>query len=203
MLLSHAAFPAVKKLGDTDIAVDYGGFVLKIEQSTYAPDKVIAAMDKNGVDVSMISCNIPDVCILGDEWITEASRVTNDAIAETCDKYKGRFFGVASLPWRLTDDSIKELDRVKAMGFKAVHLHSHAGEMMVDDPAMLPIYRHCEKIDMPIVILFVCLSALYLVWAVGCFTSWLSKKWFKWFKIGLTCAAAASLIIEFIYHSDF
>ena len=64
-------------------------------------------------------------------------------------------------------------------------------------------FRNYESGDMPIVILFVCLSALYLALAVGCFTSWPSQKWFKWFKIGLSCVAAASLIIEFIYHSNF
>jgi cyanate permease len=60
-------------------------------------------------------------------------------------------------------------------------------------------YRNHESKDTQFVILFACLSALNLIWAIGCFL-WSSQNWFKWFKIGLGCAAAVSIIIEFIYH---
>jgi len=151
ILLAHGKFPKVTKLNDKmDLMIEYGGVSkMKLDREVYDTDNVIAAMDKSGIDASLISCTMPGSYTLDDEYVTKASQVTNDAIAGYCEKYKGRFFGVASLPWRLTEDAIKEADRAKAMGFKAVQQHTQVGDMPVEDDVIQPVYAHCEKIGMP------------------------------------------------------
>jgi predicted TIM-barrel fold metal-dependent hydrolase len=129
-----------------------GNQFLAMADAEYAPASVLAAMDRAGIDLSLISCTIPDPGLLPAEFAAEAARVANDEIAELVCRHPGRFAGIAFLPWNVPDAALSELERVAAMGFKSVMLFSHNGGVHADDPSLLPVYKRLEELELPVTV---------------------------------------------------
>ena len=108
-------------------------------------------MDEAGVDMALLSTNIPPPCMLAPELGNKGAQAINDAIAELVDAHPHRFAGLACLPWQNPDEAITEIDRVKGLGFRGIMLYSHIGGKPVDAPHFEPVYTHAETLRMPIV----------------------------------------------------
>jgi len=151
-LLQHSQFPTPVRKGD-NLLLDYNGkqkFI--IDREKYDPANILKTMDASGVDLSLISCNIPDTCLLPPEHSAGAARIINESILDTCSRYPGRFLGLASIPWNAPEQAAAELHWAAEHGFKGVMVHSRAGELMVDDPSLLPLYSLCAQLDLPLVL---------------------------------------------------
>ncbi len=126
---------------------------LRMNEERYDLALKLKDMDRFGIDISILSPNIPGPCMLPTELGIEGARMMNDYIAEVIQKHPGRFAGIASLPWQDAEAAIKEMDRARDdLGFCAIMLFSHIGGRPVDDPAFEPVYAHAEKKGVPIVI---------------------------------------------------
>ncbi len=150
--VEHATSPKSMRVENRFI-FDFDGYqTLVMADPVYDPKAVIAAMDKAKVDLSLITCNVPDPGMLSDEYAAAAARLANDEVAELIKSYPDRFAGIAFLPWTVPVEALQELERIYAMGFKSVMLFSHNGPMQVDDKALLPIYKKIEQLQIPITI---------------------------------------------------
>lgn len=129
-----------------------GNQFLAMADAEYDPASVLAAMDRAKIDLSLISCTIPDPGLLPAEFAAEAARVANDEIAELICRYPDRFSGIAFLPWNVPDAALPELERIAEMGFKSVMLFSHNGGVHADDPSLLPVYKRLEELELPVTI---------------------------------------------------
>jgi predicted TIM-barrel fold metal-dependent hydrolase len=85
------------------------------------PDQAIAAMDKSGIAVSVLSISTPSVWLGGAQASRDFARECNEAAAEMQQDYKGRFGHFAALPLPDTEGCLHEieyaLDELHADGF--------------------------------------------------------------------------------------
>ena len=143
--------PQVIRRG-SEAVVTYGDVqTFRLQDDAYDPKRKLKDMDVAGVDMALLSTNIPPPCMLAPELGNKGAQAINDAIAELVDIHPDRFAGLACLPWQNPDEAITEMDRVKQMGFRGIMLYSHIGGESVDAPQFEPVYAHTETLQMPIV----------------------------------------------------
>ena len=119
-----------------------------------SPDfsKRIKEMDEAGLDLQLI-CQGAGVYAdqLPAEQALEVVRQSNSVLAERLAAHKSRLLGVTALSLKNIDASVKEIERTAAQGFRAVLLYPHVdGEMLVDTPAMDPIFAKISELNLPI-----------------------------------------------------
>ena len=143
--------PQVIRNGSEAI-VTYGDVqTFRLQDEAYDLKRKLKDMDAAGVDLALLSTNIPPPCMLSPELGTEGAHAINNAIVELVDKYPDRFAGLACLPWQIPDEAIVEMNRVKGLGFRGIMLYSHIGGEPVDAPNFEPVYAHAEVVQLPIV----------------------------------------------------
>jgi predicted TIM-barrel fold metal-dependent hydrolase len=114
--------------------------------------KRVTEMDKAGIDCQLV-CQGAGVYAdqLSAEDALSVVRQSNDILAQRLASHKDRLMGVTALSQKNIDASVKEIERMTAAGFRAVLLYPHVdGEMVVDTPAMEPIFAKISEKNLPI-----------------------------------------------------
>ena len=140
--------------GDGTYLIDYDGVQrFKLELEAYSPRRKLRAMDEAGVDMSVISVNIPTPDMLDDELAVAGARICNEAIAELCQRHPRRFLGIASLPLNDIGAASSELERAaNELDLRGIFLPSHVNGIPVDDSRFLPIYARAAELGLPLVL---------------------------------------------------
>jgi len=130
---------------------DVQSFRLRTE--VYSIERKIRDMDAAGIDVSVLSVNMPGPELLAPEVGIAGARACNDFLAELTQQYPDRFVGLACLPWQHIPTALEEMDRaINELDLRGVMLYSHIGEGPVDAPAYDPVYQRAEKLGVPVVL---------------------------------------------------
>ncbi len=123
---------------------DMQRFVLDPE--VYSPERKLRAMDAAGIDISVLSVNMPGPERLDDALAVEGSRICNDYLGEVCARHPDRFVGLASLPLCFVDMAIEELDRaINSLGLRGAVLFSHIAGEPVDAARFEPFYAYAAE----------------------------------------------------------
>jgi aminocarboxymuconate-semialdehyde decarboxylase len=124
----------------------------KIEDNAWDPEKRIAQMDAEGVDVQVLSPIPVTFTYWADpEKCLELSKAQNDFIASVVAKYPDRFVGLGTVPLQDADLAIAEMERaVKELGLKGIEIGSNANGKTLDDPNILKFLEAAAKMDVPI-----------------------------------------------------
>ena len=140
--------------GDGVYLIDYDGVQrFRLDLDDYSPVGKLRAMDSAGVDMSVISVNIPTPDMLLPELAAQGARICNDAIAELCQRHPQRFIGIASLPLNDAAAASIELARaVNELDLRGVFLPSHINGLPVDDSRFEPIYAQAADLGIPLVL---------------------------------------------------
>ncbi len=140
--------------GDSLYLIDYGGLQrFRLNLDDYSPARKLADMDAAGVDMSVLSVNIPTPDMLAPELAAPGARICNDAIAELCQRFPDRFVGIASLPLNDVPSAISELERaVSELDLRGVFLPSHVNGAQLDDPRFEPFYARVAELGLPLVL---------------------------------------------------
>jgi len=119
----------------------------------YDPEARIEDMDRYGIDVQIISLTWPSVELIpAKEGVVWAKRV-NDYFAEVCQRYPGRFYAYATLPYQDVAEAVKELERAyKDLGVKGIMMFSNINGKPIASPEFYPIYAKAQEYDLPIFI---------------------------------------------------
>ena len=151
---SRREIPIISDVQHSDeFVITYGDVQqFRLQEEMYLPKRKLQDMDRAGIDMALISTNIPGPCMLSPDLAIKGAQAINDAIAEMIQQHPDRFAGLASLPWHDVDATLDEMNRVHNLGFCGVMLYSHIGGRPVDDPAFDPIYRHAQVKELPIVL---------------------------------------------------
>ena len=72
----------------------------QLREEMYLPQRKLQDMDRAGIDMALISTNIPGPCMLAPDLAIKGAQAINDAIAEMIQQHPDRFAGLASLPWQ-------------------------------------------------------------------------------------------------------
>ena len=148
----HAEGPLCPKvtIEGKDSTFDFGCQVYHYPNAQFSAEASIEMMDKHNIDLTLLSPQIPDATLLPGELAAEGSRIINNALQETIERYPGRYKGIGFLPWNLPEQAIAEARRIKRLGFVGVMLCSHISYGRADLPVYEPIYR--ELADLGLVI---------------------------------------------------
>ena len=148
----HATGPncPIVTVDGRDSTFDFGCQVYNYQQSKLSAEASIRMMDANGIDLTLLSSQIPDATLLPGELAAEGSRIVNNAIQDTVERYPGRYKGIGFLPWNLPGYAVAEAQRIKALGFVGVMLCSHVSYGPADLPAYEPIYEELARLGLVI-----------------------------------------------------
>lgn len=147
-------FVSAQRLQPGQYLLRYGDvqqFRLHLED--YAPARKLADMDRAGIDVSVLSVNIPSPSRLPPARRLLGARLCNDFLADLCHHSGGRFVALASLPLPDVTDSIQELERaVQTLDLRGVFCCSHLDGTQLDDPVLDPFYARVAALGVPLVL---------------------------------------------------
>ena len=109
------------------------------------PDYV-AKMDRAGIERSLLIA-----VRAGDPRMKYSFGIAYEQVAEYCERYPGRFHGLAGVnPSRIVR-GLRELERgITEYGFVGAHLYPHWFEQPPDDRIYYPFYAKCCELDVPI-----------------------------------------------------
>jgi predicted TIM-barrel fold metal-dependent hydrolase len=109
-------------------------------------------MDAAGISMAALSINDPGPERFGADGAV-AARLANDFIAGVVERYPGRFFGLAVLPFQDMRAARVELERcVEELGMKGIFLYSNLAGEFADEPKYREVFRWAEEVDIPIVL---------------------------------------------------
>jgi uncharacterized protein len=110
----------------------------------------IAAMDKHGVDMQIVSySNSPQLA--PPAQAVALTQAANDRLAEAVRKNPTRFGGFATLPWQQPKAAAKELERaVKELDLHATLLVGRPGETFLDDERYEPVLAKLNELKAPL-----------------------------------------------------
>lgn len=154
MYVDAPGFVRAERLGPRQYLLRYGDVQrFRLDLEDYAPARKLEAMDRAGIDVSVLSVNIPSPSRLPPALRLEGARLCNDFLADLCRHSGGRFAAIASLPLPDIEASLSELERaVRELDLRGVFCCSHFDGTPLDDPVLDPIYARIEALDVPLVL---------------------------------------------------
>ena len=112
----------------------------------------IKTMNRNKVDVAVVSLSCPNVYWGGPEISLQAARVMNDDMAAAQRQWPGRIRWFASLPWQYQDLSLKELSRACDSGAVGVMVLANIDGKALTDPAFEKIWAEIDRRGLPVLV---------------------------------------------------
>jgi 2,3-dihydroxybenzoate decarboxylase len=113
----------------------------------------LAAMGEAGVDVQVLSLNVPGCEQFEPGEGAAIARERNDVLAEVVARHPDRFVGLAALcpDPEAPEVAADELERcVRKLGFRGWKVNSHVRDTFLDDPRYLPILERAAALEVPI-----------------------------------------------------
>lgn len=116
------------------------------------PKARLKTMDGEGIDVSVIFPTLFLTYPVGEEpaFRRALCHSYNSWMAQQCNKSQGRLRWVATLPLPDVSGSLEELDYVRELGASGFLTLGTAGDMLLDDVRLDPLYRAAEKYNLPV-----------------------------------------------------
>lgn len=110
----------------------------------------LADMDEQGIDLAVLSVNVP-----GADWFPTAdgpavARDINDELAELVARHSDRLAAMACLPMQAPEAAAEELERTHALGFHGGMVFSNAAGEPLDASDKAVVFDVASRLDTPI-----------------------------------------------------
>lgn len=112
----------------------------------------IAAMDAQGIDVSILALTPPGVQPLLPEEALALSRAANDRAAAAVARHPSRFRSLSTLPMSSPKDVAGELERAAGMGHVGTMVYGRSGDLFLDDLAYDDFFSAASELGQPVFI---------------------------------------------------
>ncbi len=115
-------------------------------------DKRIEMMDKNGIDISVLSIAGPGAqCETNADLATKRARESNDFLAEKVARHPKRYRGFAHLAMQQPEEDAKELERcVKELGFVGALINGNTKGRYLDEDFYAPLWEVSQSLKAPL-----------------------------------------------------
>ena len=111
----------------------------------------IAAMDRIGLDVQVLSLSTPGVQSLEKAEAVALQAASNDLLAEAIRAHPDRFQGFATLATPAPDEAARELERaVTRLGMNGAMVFGRTRERNIDHPDSFPIFEAAVSLRAPL-----------------------------------------------------
>jgi predicted TIM-barrel fold metal-dependent hydrolase len=109
-------------------------------------------MDAQGIDVAVISTNIPGI-----DWFPAAdgaaiARDVNDELGDVVERHPDRLAAMAALPLQAPAAAAAELERAVGRGLVGAMIYSNVAGAPLDDPSFELLFETAAGLDVPIYI---------------------------------------------------
>jgi aminocarboxymuconate-semialdehyde decarboxylase len=146
-------WPSLKKTCDCGAEIFIQGKSFrKLTDQAWDVEKRIADMDKEGVDIQVLS----PIPVTFSYWSSpkaglELAKIQNDFIASVVEERPDRFIGLGTVPLQDIDIAIEEMDRaVHQLGLKGLQIGSNVNGLNLDDSSLIAFFEAAEKWDVPL-----------------------------------------------------
>ena len=82
----------------------------------------------------------------------ELSMFLNDHLAGVVDDFPEHYLALGTIPMQDTDLAIKELQRLKELGFPGIQIGSNVNQRNLSEPEFFPIFEACQELDLAVLI---------------------------------------------------
>ena len=128
-----------------------GVFFREIARNCWDPQVRIPEYQLYKTPVQVV-CTIP---VLFSYWAKpadclELSRFLNDHLAGVVDDFPEHYIALGTIPMQDTDLAIKELQRLKDLGFPGIQIGSNVNQLNLGEPQFFPIFEACRALNMAI-----------------------------------------------------
>ena len=128
-----------------------GGYAV-CRPGSWDPTERLKDMDHDGLGLEIVYCGFgmsifshPD-----DEFQRDAHRAFNDWLNEYCSYAPKRLIPIANISMTDPEEDLKELHRVKQMGFRGIFISNDPlAQRRYDNPMWDTFWSACEEYDMP------------------------------------------------------
>jgi aminocarboxymuconate-semialdehyde decarboxylase len=124
------------------------GYVYPLFGEFRQTDAKLAAMDRKGIDISVISPAPPMFYYWADaDLALEVAGLVNDGVADMVGVKPARLRGMATVPMQHPDAAVAELERVvRAYGFKAVEIGTSIEGAQLAEERFRPLLRRASEL---------------------------------------------------------
>lgn len=134
--------------GDARRVVHDQGYVYPLFAEFIDVEAKLAAMDRKGLDISVLSPAPPTFSYWADRDVAvEINRLVNDGVAAMVAARPDRLRGMGIIPMQHPDAAIDELERiVKVHGFRAIEIGTGIEGAKLSEPRFRPILRRAQEL---------------------------------------------------------
>jgi uncharacterized protein len=112
----------------------------------------IAAMNAQGIDVSILALTPPGTQPLPAKDALPLSRTANDVAAATVSSNPSRLRSLSTLPMSSPRDVAGELARAAGLGHVGTMVYGRAGDLFLDDPVYDDLFSAASELGQPVFI---------------------------------------------------
>lgn len=141
----------VPELGDLYGPVDANTAPSMLRQLADLGDARIAEMDKNGIDIQVLSHTAPGLQKMDAQTAVRLAPFVNNYLYEAVQTHPDRFAAFAMIPTPDPVAAADELERcVTKLGFKGAMIHGLTNGEFIDRKKFWPIFERAQALDVPI-----------------------------------------------------
>jgi aminocarboxymuconate-semialdehyde decarboxylase len=137
---------------DRDYLFEHGAPACALETGAFDYDARIKDMDKNKIDISVVSLTSPNVFWGGEDISIATARIANDEMTEGQRAYPDRIRWLASIPWEYPDKALEELDRTINNGAIGVMVTANINGRHLIDPLFEPVWAEIDRRGLPVLL---------------------------------------------------
>jgi aminocarboxymuconate-semialdehyde decarboxylase len=125
------------------------GYVYPLFEEFRRVEAKLSAMDRKGIDISVISPAPPMFYYWADaDLALEVAGLVNDGVADMVGARPDRLRGMATVPMQHPDAAVAELERVvRAYGFKAVEIGTSIEGAQLAEERFRPLLRRASELN--------------------------------------------------------
>jgi aminocarboxymuconate-semialdehyde decarboxylase len=146
--ISEPAWPIMEKVDDLNSRMMIAGKQFRVFESFYwNPQQRIQRLDEEGIAVQVIS-PLPELLSY---WLqSDAAEVItdfmNEFVAQMVRAAPTRFAGMGGVALQDTARAVRQLERLKALGLKGVHVGNHVNGKSIAGAEFLPFFEAAESL---------------------------------------------------------
>jgi predicted TIM-barrel fold metal-dependent hydrolase len=115
-------------------------------------ERKLEHMDAGGVEVSVLSVNIPGLDMFEAADVAAIARDVNDQLAEAVAAHPDRLEAFAALPMLVPDAVPAELERALAKGLRGAMIYSNVAGRHLDAPEFRQVFDAAARLEAPVLL---------------------------------------------------
>jgi predicted TIM-barrel fold metal-dependent hydrolase len=112
----------------------------------------IAAMDAQGIDISILALTPPGTHPLAPEQARRLSSAANDRASAAVAQHPTRLRALSTLPMSSPEHVVDELVRARGLGHVGTMVYGRSGDRLLDDPAYDEFFAAAAELRQPVFI---------------------------------------------------